>query len=116
MLRFRNDDVKISEIGDLIAEFLQLFVKIGIPQRRRAHIHATPIRAERRRVLAAHRHQLSHRTIRYRVYRASTAPRVRVKLGPPYQAARFVSPARLGRLGISSATRALVRVLEKTHG
>ena len=46
MLRFRNDDVKISEIGDLIAEFLQLFVKIGIPQRRRAHIHATPIRAE----------------------------------------------------------------------
>jgi A/G-specific adenine glycosylase len=60
--------------------------------------------------IAEHTHQLSHRTIRYRVYAAAGTPSMR----PPYDSARFFTPAELESLGVSSATAALARALLET--
>jgi A/G-specific adenine glycosylase len=67
----------------------------------------------RDRPLAEHIHQLSHRTIRYRVYQAElhAAPRPLA----PYDLLRFHPPSRLRSLGVSSATLSLAgTLLEKT--
>jgi A/G-specific adenine glycosylase len=72
---------------------------------------ALPGVARRGRALAEHVHQLTHRTIRYRVFRADLAGRP--PLRPPYDAARFIEPGRLATLAVSSATRALANALTK---
>ena len=70
---------------------------------------ALPGAAARGEPLAEHVHQLTHRTIRYRVYR--TDLRGRPPLRAPYEASRFIEPADLGSLAVSSATRALATAL-----
>jgi hypothetical protein len=46
MAGFGDDDVHVAKVIHLITEFLQLFIQVGIAQRRRPHIHAAPVRAE----------------------------------------------------------------------
>ena len=63
--------------------------------------------------LAEHVHQLTHRTIRYRVYRADL--RGRPRPGSLYDATKFISPATLSSLGVSSATLRLAERLRSTE-
>jgi A/G-specific adenine glycosylase len=63
--------------------------------------------------VAEHVHQLTHRTIRYRVFRAELAGPPRA--GAPYDATRFTSPATLPSLGVSSATLKLAESLRSTE-
>jgi A/G-specific adenine glycosylase len=58
-------------------------------------------------VLAEHTHQLTHRTMRYRVRAGRGTPRPL----PPYDRARWISPEAISELGVSSATLALVTKL-----
>jgi A/G-specific adenine glycosylase len=64
---------------------------------------------------AEHTHQLTHRTIHYRVYRAQLARGARLTVGAPYDDARFFTPSALASLGVSSATASLAaRLSEQT--
>lgn len=69
------------------------------------------VTVDRRRALARHAQKLSHRTLHHTVYRARLAGRTPEDLGPAYDAARFVAPASLGSLGVSSATAAIAAAL-----
>ncbi len=62
-------------------------------------------------VLAEHTHQLTHRTLHYRVRAGRGTPRPL----PPYDGARWVAPDAIPALGVSSATLALVARLCETE-
>jgi A/G-specific adenine glycosylase len=79
----------------------------------RAAAHGAEITIDAR-PLAEHVHQLSHRTMRYRVFRTTvnaSSGRLRLRLQAPYDASRWFSPDALATLGISSVTSALARRL-----
>jgi A/G-specific adenine glycosylase len=73
-------------------------------------------RLDRRRLLAAHEHKLSHRTLRLRVYPAALPGAGAAPPAPaaPYDQLRFSDPTALGRLGVSSATAALLEQLMRS--
>jgi A/G-specific adenine glycosylase len=68
--------------------------------------------ADRSRPLAEHSHKLSHRTMHHAVY-AATVQGTPAPVAP-YDALRFVEPAEILEIGVSSATRALVTKLRRT--
>lgn len=72
-------------------------------------LDALGVPAAAKKPLAEHTHQLTHRTIRYRVYPARLASAAHPP--PPYDAARWFAPTALASLAISSATAALAKRL-----
>jgi A/G-specific adenine glycosylase len=63
---------------------------------------------DRSRALAEHVHHLSHRTMRLTVYAAKLPADARLPApAAPYDAYRWIAPAALAELGVSSATQAL---------
>ncbi len=70
-------------------------------------------RVDRSRALAEHVHKLSHRTMHHAVYATTIAAPPAPTA--PYDATRFVDPAELTQIGVSSATSALAAKLRRTR-
>jgi A/G-specific adenine glycosylase len=66
-----------------------------------------------RDTLVVHTQQLTHRTIHHRVHAARLRKAGAPVIAAPYDTARFVSPARLGMIGVSSATKQIISLLHK---